>query len=60
MEPRQAAGLSSDTICVIDDEMRALIASQWPHLLAKLPTELMAKVTKETKDLPDLAHHRDR
>jgi hypothetical protein len=27
---------SFDTIDVVDDEMRELIASQWPHLLAKL------------------------
>jgi hypothetical protein len=27
---------SFDTIDVVDDEMRALIESQWPHLLAKL------------------------
>jgi len=27
---------SFDTIDVVDDEMRALIGSQWPHLLAKL------------------------
>jgi len=26
-----------DTICVIDDEVRKLVASEWPHLLAKLP-----------------------
>jgi len=28
-----------DTICIIDDEVRKLVASQWPHLLAKLPPE---------------------
>ena len=28
---------SFDTIDGIDDEMRELIASQWPHLLVKLP-----------------------
>ena len=28
-----------DTICVIDDEVRKLVASQWPNLLAKLPPE---------------------
>ena len=27
---------SFDSIAVISDEMRDLIASQWPHLLAKL------------------------
>jgi len=26
-----------DTIRVIDDEVRKLVASEWPHLLAKLP-----------------------
>jgi len=26
-----------DSIHVIDDEMRALIETQWPHLVAKLP-----------------------
>ena len=29
-----------DTIEVIDDEIRELIASQWPHLLAKLPPKV--------------------
>ncbi|HKD24800.1 MAG TPA: hypothetical protein VKC66_02625 [Xanthobacteraceae bacterium] len=27
------------TIGVIDDEVRKFVASQWPHLLAKLPPE---------------------
>jgi hypothetical protein len=28
-----------DTIEVVSDEMRELIASQWPHLLSKLTPE---------------------
>jgi hypothetical protein len=28
---------SFDTIEAVDDELRAIVARNWPHLLAKLP-----------------------
>jgi hypothetical protein len=36
---RRQAGEGSEVIAVVDDEIRGIVARNWPHLLAKLPLE---------------------
>jgi hypothetical protein len=36
---RELESLSRDDIGAVDDEIRGIVARNWPHLLAKLPPE---------------------
>jgi hypothetical protein len=38
-EIERFGGAFGDNIGVVDDEIRGLVARNWPHLLAKLPPE---------------------
>ena len=36
---RKLESLRRDDIAAVDDEIRGIVARNWPHLLAKLPPE---------------------